>query len=137
MEPTGQQNQVPTLLPETNQNQTYKCPGCPCVFCTPNDLNSHQKTFGTHNHQEQFHNLHRRMEHSSIGEDYDAQENPEEPTEQGWMKSRYGDGKECLHVDRDPRLSQALKGQPSITMGGFTYELSGNQKWILRQRSTY
>jgi len=116
------------------QNRTYSCPGCKCVFATEIDLKLHLQAFKTRNHQEEFTKTHRKIEHSGIGEDYDAGEDSTGTNSQNWIKSKYGDPCELLLVGSDPKLAQACRGAGAISMGNYTYELSSNEKWIIRKR---
>lgn len=53
------------MTQETNNNQHYKCPHCPCIFLTKADLQKHINHFGTtkENHEYTYKKTHGRLEH--------------------------------------------------------------------------
>jgi hypothetical protein len=108
------------MMSEDDKNWLKKCPGCPCTFFSVNDMKRHQKAFGTGNHEEEFHKLHRQAEHY------------EQEDEQTWIQSKYGN-KQLILSSKDPRLAQAIRQNGSIKAGGYTYTFSTDQKWILKE----
>lgn len=52
-------------MEQKNQNHTYKCPHCACLFFTEADLKKHTATFGANKeqHDYQYKKTHGRMEH--------------------------------------------------------------------------
>jgi uncharacterized C2H2 Zn-finger protein len=57
-----------TVMEEAKHEERFcRCPFCPCVFITKDDLEKHMKTFGTYKerHWDEFRRCHSRAEYAS------------------------------------------------------------------------
>ena len=109
----------------------YKCPGCACMFCSPQDLIAHLKVFhGKSSHAKEFIDLHKSIEKDD--DYYEGLTSQQSTDDNGWIKSKYGDGKFIKSVSKDPKLALAITHNGgSLTIGGKFHKLSGNKQWIV------
>jgi hypothetical protein len=96
----------------------YKCPFCPCIFLTPEDIKTHLHTLGNCQHQKRYQALHKQIEH--------------EETEIIWYPSKYTTDEWLTLQTNDPELTSRLQQLRTVTIGNYSYRLNG--KWIVKKQ---